>query len=273
MAEDKNIPNPEQIEALTRAEQILKDQIESTTKVRFKSNEEFRKTIELNKEYNKRLNDIEIALDGQLDLYNEINKKVQDFGKGLTDNIKKAKLQSNTQLNLKGIYSSLNSLQGKLISNQEDLLRGELSSNDVAKDLLKNRLLQQNIVKTSIDTRNREKELSEKIKKYEDIKEKQGGKLYISQEKFVEKLNEQYKATVNINKDLGTAEKAQASITNELQNQLDNILEIEAHTGVAGRLLKGFSKIPILGDMLDIQGAQKAMNIAAANGTKGFSLL
>jgi hypothetical protein len=273
MADNTNTPKPEQIEALTRAEQVLKDQIESTTKIRFKSNEEFRKTVEINQEYLKKLNGIEIALDGQLDLYNEINKKVQDFGKGLTDNLKNAKLQSNTQLSLKGIYSSLNSLQGKLISNQEDLLRGELSSNDVAKDLLKNRLLQQNIVKASIDTRNREKELSEKIKKYEDIKEKQGGKLYSSQEKFVEKLNEQYKATVNINKDLGTAEEAQASITNELQSQLDNILEIETHTGVAGKLLKGFSKIPILGDMLDIQGAQKAMNIAAANGTKGFSLL
>ena len=174
MADNTNTPKPEQIEALTRAEQVLKDQIESTTKVRFKSNEEFRKTVEINQEYLKKLNGIEIALDGQLDLYNEINKKVQDFGKGLTDNLKNAKLQSNTQLSLKGIYSSLNNLQGKLITNQEDLLRGELSSNDVAKDLLKNRLLQQNIVKASIDTRNREKELSEKIKKYEDIKEKQG---------------------------------------------------------------------------------------------------
>ena len=53
---------------------------------------------------------------------------------------KKSKLQSNTQLGLKGIYSALNGLQGKLISNQENLLRGELSSNDVTKDILKNRL-------------------------------------------------------------------------------------------------------------------------------------
>ena len=113
MADNTNTPKPEQIEALTRAEQVLKDQIESTTKVRFKSNEEFRKTVEINQEYLKKLNGIEIALDGQLDLYNEINKKVQDFGKGLTDNLKNAKLQSNTQLSLKGIYSSLNNLQGK----------------------------------------------------------------------------------------------------------------------------------------------------------------
>jgi len=45
MADNTNTPKPEQIEALTRAEQVLKDQIESTTKIRFKSNEEFRKRV------------------------------------------------------------------------------------------------------------------------------------------------------------------------------------------------------------------------------------
>ena len=273
MADNTNTPKPEQIEALTRAEQILKDQIESTTKVRFKSNEEFRKTVELNTEYYKKLNDIEIALDGQLDLYSEINKKVQDFGKGLTDNIKKAKLQSNTQLSLKGIYSALNNLQGKLITNQEDLLRGELSSNDVAKDILKNRLLQQNQEKLSNDLRSQQVDLTQQVDNFYNNIGANGRKLTEEEIKQFKQLTSQRNAIGQIVLSLDSANKAQASITNELQNQLDNILEIEAHTGVAGKLLKGFSKIPILGDMLDIQGAQKAMNIAAANGTRGFSLL
>jgi hypothetical protein len=273
MADNTNTPKPEQIEALTRAEQILKDQIESTTKVRFKSNEEFRKTIELNTEYYKKLNDIEIALDGQLDLYSEINKKVQDFGKGLTDNIKKAKLQSNTQLSLKGIYSSLNSLQGRLISNQEDLLRGELSSNDVTKDILKNRLLEQNLQKTSKGLNSELNELNNQILAIEEKKQKAGGYLQWSLQQQLNKLNEQKIAIDGLIVGFQNAENAQKDITKELEDQLDTILAIEAHTGVAGKLLKGFSKIPILGDMLDIQGAQKAMNIAAANGTKGFSLL
>ena len=51
MADNTNIPKPEQIEALTRAEQILKDQLEKQLNIRFKSNEEFRKAVELNKEY------------------------------------------------------------------------------------------------------------------------------------------------------------------------------------------------------------------------------
>jgi len=273
MADNTNTPKPEQIEALTRAEQILKDQIESTTKIRFKSNEEFRKTIELNTEYYKKLNDIEIALDGQLDLYSEINKKVQDFGKGLTDNIKKAKLQSNTQLSLKGIYSSLNSLQGRLISNQEDLLRGELSSNDVTKDILKNRLLEQNLQKTSKGLNSELNELNNQILAIEEKKQKAGGYLQFSLQQQLNKLNEQKIAIDGLIIGFQNAENAQKDITKELEDQLDTILAIEAHTGVAGKLLKGFSKIPILGDMLDIQGAQKAMNIAAANGTKGFSLL
>jgi hypothetical protein len=273
MAEDKNIPNPEQIEALTRAEQILKDQLEKQLNIRFKSNEEFRKTIELNKEYDKKLNDIEIALEGQLSLYNEINKQVQDFGKGLTDNLKKSKLQSNTQLGLKGIYSALNGLQGKLISNQENLLRGELSSNDITKDILKNRILEQNQVKISNDLSLKQTDLTNQLKKIIEEKNKSGKGYTEEQYKQKEEIGKQIQAVGALKKSLDSANTAQADITKELEAQLTAILAIEAKTGIAGKLLKGFTKIPILGDMLDIQGAQKAMNIAAANGASGFGTM
>jgi hypothetical protein len=273
MAEDKNIPNPEQIEALTRAEQILKDQLEKQLNIRFKSNEEFRKTIELNKEYDKKLNDIEIALEGQLSLYNEINKQVQDFGKGLTDNLKKSKLQSNTQLGLKGIYSALNGLQGKLISNQENLLRGELSSNDITKDILKNRILEQNQVKISNDLSLKQTDLTNQLKKIIEEKNKSGKGYTEEQYKQKEEIGKQIQAVGALRKSLDSANTAQADITKELEAQLTAILAIEAKTGIAGKLLKGFTKIPILGDMLDIQGAQKAMNIAAANGASGFGTM
>jgi len=273
MADNTNTPKPEQIEALTRAEQILRDQLEKQLNIRFKSNEEFRKAVELNKEYLKQLNGIEIALDGQLSLYTEINKQVQDFGKGLTDNLKNAKLQGNTQLGLKGIYSSLNNLQGKLISNQEDLLRGELSSNDITKDILKNRLLQQNQEKISNDLSLEQKTLQNQLKAIIEEKNRSGKGYTEEQYKQKEEIAKQIQAVGALRKSLDSANEAQASITNELQNQLNNILAIEAKTGVAGKLLKGFTKIPILGDMLDIQGAQKAMNIAAANGASGFGTM
>jgi hypothetical protein len=148
--------------------------LEKQLNIRFKSNEEFRKAVELNKEYLKQLNGIEIALDGQLDLYTEINRKVQDFGKGLQDNIRNAKLQGSTQLGLKGIYTALNNLQGKLISNQEDLLRGELSSKDVAKDILKNRLLQQNQEKISNDLTSQKSNLENQLKAIIEEKNRSG---------------------------------------------------------------------------------------------------
>jgi hypothetical protein len=273
MAENTNTPKPEQIEALTRAEQILRDQLEKQLNIRFKSNEEFRKAIELNKEHLKKLNEIEIALDGQLSLYTEINKQVQDFGKGLTDNLKNAKLQGNTQLGLKGIYSSLNNLQGKLISNQEDLLRGELSSNDITKDILKNRLLQQNQEKISNNLSLEQKTLQNQLKAIIEEKNRSGKGYTEEQYRQKEEIAKQIQAVGALRKSLDSANEAQASITNELQNQLNSILEIEAKTGVAGKLLKGFTKIPILGDMLDIQGAQKAMNIAAAEGAGGFKTM
>jgi hypothetical protein len=273
MAENTNTPKPEQIEALTRAEQILRDQLEKQLNIRFKSNEEFRKAIELNKEHLKKLNEIEIALDGQLSLYTEINKQVQDFGKGLTDNLKNAKLQGNTQLGLKGIYSSLNNLQGKLISNQEDLLRGELSSNDITKDILKNRLLQQNQEKISNNLSLEQKTLQNQLKAIIEEKNKSGKGYTEEQYRQKEEIAKQIQAVGALRKSLDSANEAQASITNELQNQLNSILEIEAKTGVAGKLLKGFTKIPILGDMLDIQGAQKAMNITAAEGAGGFKTM
>jgi hypothetical protein len=43
--------------------------------------------------------------------------------------------------------------------------------------------------------------------------------------------------------------------------------------GVAANLIKGLGKIPILGDLLDIEGAQKAMRTAAKNGASSFNQL
>lgn len=273
MADNTNIPNPEQIDKLTRAEQILRDQLEKQLGIRFKTTEEFRKLVDATTEYQKKLNAIEIALDGSLNLYTEINKQVQDFGKGLADNIKKSKLQSNTQIGLKNIYTTLNNLQGKLISNQEDLLRGELSSNDIAKDILKNRSLEQNIQKVSSDIISQQRNLFNDIQsKANKISQSRGSdveKLKAEKQELIDIYNSNNKIIVG----LAAAERAQAGITKEIEAQLDSILAIEAKTGIAGKLLKGFSKIPVIGEMLDISGAQKAMNVAAASGASGFGTM
>jgi len=273
MADENNIPDPGQVASLTRAEQVLKDILEKQLNTRFKSNEEFKKLVDATTEYQKKLNEVEISLEGQLSLYSEINKQVQNFGKGLTDNIKKANLQTNTQLGLKNIYSTLNNLQGSLISNQENLLRGELSSNDVSKDILKNRLLAQNQEKLSNDLRSQQVDLTKQIDNFYNNIGANGRKLTEEETKQFKQLTSQRNAIGQIVLSLDSANTAQASITAELEKQLSNILDIEAHTGVAGKILKGFGKIPLIGDLLDINGAQKAMNIAAANGVRGFALI
>jgi hypothetical protein len=43
--------------------------------------------------------------------------------------------------------------------------------------------------------------------------------------------------------------------------------------GVTANLIKGLGKIPVIGDLLDIEGAQKAMRTAAKNGASSFNQL
>ena len=58
-----------------------------------------------------------------------------------------------------------------------------------------------------------------------------------------------------------------------LQERLEEEEKIESKTGLSGKLLEGFKKIPVLGDVLDIEGAQGAMRDAAKTGASGFSTL
>jgi len=58
-----------------------------------------------------------------------------------------------------------------------------------------------------------------------------------------------------------------------LQERLEEEEKIESKTGLTGKLLEGFKKIPVLGDILDIDGAKTAMRDAAKTGASGFSTL
>jgi hypothetical protein len=58
-----------------------------------------------------------------------------------------------------------------------------------------------------------------------------------------------------------------------LQERLEEEEKIESKTGLTGKLLEGFKKIPVLGDVLDIDGAKTAMRDAAKTGASGFSTL
>jgi hypothetical protein len=139
--------------------------------------------------------------------------------------------------------------------------------------LLKNRLLEQNQQKISNDLRLQQTNLTKQINDFYKDVEASGRKITDEEKDQLKQLIGQRDAIGKLVFSLDSANEAQAGITKELEDQLTSILAIEAKTGIAGKLLKGFSKIPIIGDMLDIQGAQKAMNVAAASGANGFKTM
>ena len=71
--------------------------------------------------------------------------------------------------------------------------------------------------------------------------------------------------------------KAEATAIQDLLNLTDARLkkeqEIEKTLGIAPKLLEGLKKIPIIGDVLDIKGAQTAMTEAAEGGASGFKAM
>jgi hypothetical protein len=62
-------------------------------------------------------------------------------------------------------------------------------------------------------------------------------------------------------------------VTLQYQNQLQIIQKIETKLGIFGRLTKGLSRIPLIGDLLDAEGALTAMNKSALAGKSLFANL
>lgn len=144
----------------------------------------------------------------------------------------------------KDINSTMNSLartNEKLIKNQRALMDGQLSSkkiNEQIKDIEATReILSQrlnNLRKTE----------------YKDINEK------IKQNAAVKKLEEQI-------------EELTSEVEGNYRKQLDAAKEVEKKLGSTGKLLKGISKIPVLGNLLDAEKALAAAQAKAAE--KGSS--
>ena len=74
-------------------------------------------------------------------------------------------------------------------------------------------------------------------------------------------------ALIDERKEEATAIKDLIKLTDD---RLKKEEEIEKTLGIAPKLLEGLKKIPIIGDVLDIKGAQTAMIEAAEGGASGF---
>jgi hypothetical protein len=76
---------------------------------------------------------------------------------------------------------------------------------------------------------------------------------------ILEQLDNQISAIQEINDNLREEDKNQDKINNKL--------------GITGKLMKGLSKIPIIGDVIDFSKVNKAMEITAKKGESTFSVL
>jgi hypothetical protein len=160
-----------------------------------------------------------------------------------------------TQSVTKDIQSRFNQMAkvtDDIASNSNKLQQGLLKTKDVEDQILK-RKAKQDALSTQLLTHLR-----------------QQGKEAANIEELISKQNQGLIQLTDHEKDL-ISEFTKASEYNELyinqlQEQLASVEEINKATGVTGKLLKGITKIPIVGQFLDAENALNASNEAAAKG-------
>lgn len=160
-----------------------------------------------------------------------------------------------TQSVTKDIQSRFNQMAkvtDDIASNSNKLQQGLLKTKDVEEQILK-RKIKQDALSTQLLTHLR-----------------QQGKEAGSIEELISKQNQGLISLTDHEKDL-ISEFSKASEYNklyidQLKEQLDSVENINKTTGLTGKLLKGITKIPIVGQFLNAEKALNAANEAAANG-------
>ena len=245
---------------LSRSEKLLKDRLTSTGKVaRDITNKAFRELIENIDEYSRSLDSISDSLEEQLDIYGELKRQTKTLGENLNRNLKFVDKKTDLSQRLVNVYKDQNKLIEKLARNQEDLLTGELSSKQVNQDILKAR-------SQSLNISLRQKDIEDEIAR-------QRSNLVGASKDEKKLINEKLKGLEELNTELGLEQSNLTDISNNLQSQAKSAEKIETKVGVGAKLLGGFKKIPVLGDLLDMDGVEKAMRATAAGGGSMFATL
>jgi hypothetical protein len=245
---------------LSRSEKLLKDRLTNAGKVaKDITNKAFRELVENINEYSRSLDSISRALEEQLETYEELKTSAKVFGKNLASTIPFIKDNKDLSQRLVGIYKDQNKLIEKLASNQEDLLTGELSSKQVNQDLIKTK-------SQSLNIELRQRDISLEISQAQND-------IVVTSGKEKENLEFKIAALEEINQQLEEEKTTLNGISTNLEDQAKSAQKIETKVGIGGKLLKGLKKIPALGDLMDVEGAEKAMQATAANGGSMFSTL
>jgi len=245
---------------LSRSEKLLKDRLTNAGKVaKDITNKAFRELVENINEFSRSLDSISDALEEQLDTYSKLKQQTKTLGENLNRNLKFVDKKTDLSQRLVGIYKDQNKLIEKLTRNQDDLLTGELSSKQVNQDLIKTKSQSLNILL-------RQRDINDEITR-------QKSNLEGADIDEIESINNKILGLEKINEELELEQSNLTNISKELEDQAKAAKEIETKVGVGGKLLSGFKKIPVLGDLMDIEGAETAMKATAANGGSMFSTL
>ena len=245
---------------LSRSEKLLKERLIRAGKIaRDITNQSFKELLDTIDDYSSAIDDITEKLNKQLISYDSIKLSTRQYGDALKSTLPFIKENKDLTQKLTQIYVNNNKLANKLVENQEDLITGQLSLNNVAKDIAKIRQQQLNI------------ELSQRdiAQEIEVLNNEAVG----LQGEELENIQFKLEALREINEQLEAEKENSQTIADNLQKQAESASEIETKVGLGGKLLSGFKKIPVLGDILDVDGAKDAMQAAAANGASSFGTL
>jgi hypothetical protein len=245
---------------LNRSEKLLKERLIKAGKIARDINDKaFKELLSTINEYSNAIDDISEKLVEQLVSYDKIKLSTRQFGDALKSTLPFIKENKDLTSKLTQLYTTNNKLATSLVRNQEDLIVGQLSTQDIAKDIAKVKQQQLNIELAQRD-------ISQEI----EILNREAVGL---QGEELENIAFKLEALKDINEQLEAEKENTQSISDNLSEQAKSAAEIETKVGIGGKLLEGFKKIPILGDILDVGGAKEAMQAAAASGASGFSTI
>ncbi len=190
----------------------------------------------------KEINEIVSAIDSG---FKSITYKLEDVTEAISDANSEARVFDNI---VKDVGRSINKLSRQnesLINNQVKLNQGLLTS----------------------------KKVRQQINEIEATRNILASRLKTLQDQQLEGLiltEEHKQQIVQLEKEL--AQQSQ-DVTLQYEDQLKKIQKIETKLGIFSRLTKGLTKIPLIGDLLDAEGALAAMNKSALDGKSLFKNL
>jgi hypothetical protein len=245
---------------LNKSEKLLKERLTKAGKIAKDINDKaFKELLSTIDDYSSAIDNISDKLVEQLVSYDKIKGATRQYGDALKSTLPFIKENKDLASKLTQLYSTNNKLADKLVQNQEELITGQLETQDIAKDIAKVKQQQFNI------------ELSQRdiVQEMEILNRELVG----LQDEELEKTLFKLEALFEINEQLEAQKENTQSIADNLDQQAKAAAAIESKVGVGGKLLEGFKKIPVLGDILDVGGAKDAMKAAAANGASSFGTM